>query len=102
MGREPYTGYVNWRFAALLVCLAAAAHAENGVYKFYVPAGSAVSKVEWSNAGLGWDVAVSFDSEHCQVTCAYRRARDRFSPASLLRYLPLPATTIRITMRRKF
>jgi hypothetical protein len=87
---------VNWRLAALLVCLVGAAQAESKVYRYYVPHSGALSKVEWSSPGAGWDVSVGYDAVRCEVFCTYRRTRDSFGPTALSHFLLPPATTIRL------
>ncbi len=87
---------MNWRWAALLVCLVGAAQAESNVYRYYVPHSGAVSKVEWSSPGVGWDVSVGYDAVRCEVFCTYRRTRDSFGPTALSHFLLPPATTIRL------
>lgn len=87
---------MNWRWAALLVCLVGAAQAESNVYRYYVPHSGALSKVEWSSPGAGWDVSVGYDAVRCEVFCAYRRTRDSFGPTALTHFLLPPATTIRL------
>jgi hypothetical protein len=91
-----YTDVVNWRWAALLVCMVGAAQAESNVYRYYVPHSGALSKVEWSGPGAGWDVSVGYDAVRCEVFCAYRRTRDSFGPTALSHFLLPPATTIRL------
>ncbi|HEV2447858.1 MAG TPA: hypothetical protein VGS58_18140 [Candidatus Sulfopaludibacter sp.] len=87
---------MKWRMAAVLVCLAGAAQAQSPVYRYYVPRAGAVSKVEWSSPGAGWDVSVRFDRERCEILCAYRRLRDPFGALSPAHNLLPPATVIRI------
>lgn len=77
-----------WRLAAILICLAGLARAQN-VYTVYVPHPGPVSKVEASSAGAGWDVTVSYDSERCAIACTYRRLR-------MARLLAPPAAVIRV------
>jgi hypothetical protein len=73
-----------------------AAQAESNVYRYYVPHSGALSKVEWSSPGIGWDVSVGYDAVRCEVFCTYRRTRDSFGPTTLLHFLLPPTTTIRL------
>lgn len=92
----PYTDLVNWRLAALLLCVAGAAQATSDVYRYYVPHSGAVTKVAWSSPGAGWDVTVGFDSERCEIYCAYRRVHDAFGPTALAHFLLPPMTVLRL------
>jgi hypothetical protein len=86
---------VNWRLAALLICLAGVTQAQN-VYKVYIPHSGPISKVEWSSPGAGWTVTVGFDRERCELYCAYRRVRDDFGSTALIHFLLPPASVIRV------
>jgi hypothetical protein len=77
----------GWSKLALLalVCLPASAE----VYRLSAPQG--VERIEWSAAGIGWDVDVAYDPDTCEVYCTYRRTHDALGAMPLLQ----PVTTVR-------
>ena len=64
----------------------ACAPAADSTYTVRVPAASRIEAPALTWFG-NWEVTVSFDPEHCEISCAYRMRSDRFGREPLAGYL---------------